>query len=44
MAYQPASKEEEEFLKNYDPSKYKNPGVATDGAIFARDTNKLKVL
>lgn len=44
MSYQPASKEEEEFLKNYDPTKYKNPGVATDGAIFARDKNRLKVL
>lgn len=44
MVYQPSSKEEEEFLKKYDPTKYKNPGVATDGAIFARDKNIIKVL
>jgi 8-oxo-dGTP diphosphatase len=46
MAYIPASKEEEEFLKNYDPSKYKKPAVSADGAIFAWDraNAKLRVL
>lgn len=37
MAYIPASKEEEEFLKNYDSSIYQKPSVAVDGAIFAWD-------
>ena len=35
MAYLPSCKEEEEFLKNFDPSKYQNPGVAADTALFA---------
>lgn len=34
MPYVPSSKEEEEFLKNFDPSKYQNPGVAADTAVF----------
>lgn len=44
MAYIPASKEEEQFLKSYDPSKYRNPGVAADTALFALDGNEIKLL
>ncbi len=46
ISYMPASKEEEEFFKNYDSSIYKKPSVSVDGAIFARDkkTGSLKLL
>lgn len=37
MKYQPKSKEEEEFLKNYDPNKYAKPSVAADCVLFAYD-------
>jgi len=36
--YIPHSREEEEFLKNYDPAKYQNPAVAVDCVIFAYDS------
>ena len=41
--YKPASREEEKFLKNYDSSKYKNPAVSADGAIFAWDEEESKM-
>lgn len=46
MAYIPRSKEEAEYLKNYDPSKYKNPAVAADVVLFGFDCEEksLKVL
>lgn len=44
MAYIPSSKEEEQILKAYDPSKYKNPAVAADTALFALDGDALKIL
>ena len=44
MAYVPSSPEEEEFLKNYDPAKYRNPGVAADTALFAVDEDGLSIL
>ncbi len=44
MAYIPSSSEEEQFIKNYDPSKYKNPAVAADTALFALDGDALKLL
>lgn len=44
MPYIPSCKEEEQFLKDFDPSKYKNPAVAADTALFAIDGNALKIL
>ncbi len=44
MPYIPSSPEEEQFLKNYDPTKYRNPGVAADTALFAVDENGLSIL
>lgn len=46
MKYVPSSKEEAELIANYDPTKFKNPAVAVDAAIFAYDKNdkKLKLL
>jgi 8-oxo-dGTP diphosphatase len=44
MAYVSSGKEEELFLKNFDPSKYKNPGVAADTALFALDGDSLNIL
>ena len=44
--YIPSSKEEMEFLKNYDASKYEKPGFALDTALFAIDysENSLNLL
>lgn len=44
MAYIPSSPEEEQFLKSYDPNKYRNPGVAADTALFAVDEGGLSIL
>jgi ADP-ribose pyrophosphatase YjhB (NUDIX family) len=44
MAYVPSGEEEAAFLRNFDPSKYKNPAVAADTALFAADGDALKVL
>ncbi len=44
MAYIPSGPEEAEFLKNYDPTKYQNPAVAADTAVFALDHDALKIL
>lgn len=44
MPYNPSCAEEEQFLKDFDPSKYKNPAVAADTALFAVDGNALKIL
>lgn len=44
MAYIPSGPDEELFLKNFDPSKYKTPGVAADTALFAIDKDSLKLL
>lgn len=44
MAYIPSSPEEEQFLKSYDPTKYRNPGVAADTALFAVDEIGLSIL
>ena len=46
MKYIPSCKEEAEMIANYDPSKYKNPAIAVDAAIFAYDKEikKLKLL
>lgn len=44
MVYVPSCKEEEQFLRNYDSSKYQNPALAADTALFAIDGDKLKIL
>lgn len=44
MTYIPSGKEEEQFLKSYDPSKYQNPAVAADTALFAVDGDSVKLL
>lgn len=44
MAYIPSSPEEAQFLKNYDPTKYRNPGVAADTTLFAVDEDGLSIL
>lgn len=44
MAYIPSSPEEDQFLKGYDPTKYRNPGVAADTALFAVDEEGLSIL
>lgn len=46
MKYQPKSKEEAEFLKNYNPDKYPKPSVAADCVLFAYDhsAQAMKVL
>lgn len=44
MQYIPSSVEEAEFLRKFDPSKYKNPAVAADTVLFAADGDTLKVL
>ena len=44
MAYIPSSPEEDQFLKNYDPTKYRNPGVAADTALFAVDEEGVSIL
>lgn len=44
MIYVPSCLEEELFIKNYDASKYKNPAVAADTAVFALDGESLKLL
>jgi len=43
--YRPESKEEEEFLKNYNPGKYKKPSVTTDIVVFTMsEERKLSIL
>lgn len=44
MPYVPSCEEEATFLSNFDPSKYKNPAVAADTALFAADGDALKIL
>ncbi len=44
MQYFPSSKQEEEFLKNFDPSKYQNPAVAADTALFCAKADGLFIL
>jgi ADP-ribose pyrophosphatase YjhB (NUDIX family) len=44
MAYIPSCAQEEQFLKNYDSSKYQNPAVAADTALFAVDEDGLSIL
>jgi len=44
MAYIPSSEEENQFLKSFDPGKYKNPAIAADAALFAIDGKALKIL
>jgi len=44
MAYVPSCAEEAQFLKEYNPDKYRKPAVAADTALFAADGDVLKVL
>lgn len=44
MTYKPSCKEEVEFLENFDPTKYQNPGVAADTALFAVRDDELYIL
>ena len=44
MTYIPSGKEEVEFLENFDPSKYQNPAVAADTALFCAADDALYVL
>lgn len=44
MTYIPSGPDEEKFLKEFDPSKYKTPAVAADTALFAVDKDSLKLL
>jgi 8-oxo-dGTP diphosphatase len=42
--YIPSSKEEEEYLKNYDPNHWPKPGVCADVAVFGYSKGKLYLL
>lgn len=44
MAYIPSDAEEALFLQNFDATKYKNPAVAADTALFALDADTVKIL
>jgi len=44
MAYIPSGPDEERFLKNFDPTKYRNPAVAADTALFAVDDQGISIL
>ena len=44
MNYVPSSEQEAQFLRDFDPSLYKNPAVAADTALFALGGDSLKVL
>lgn len=44
MVYIPRSKEEEEYLKNYDPNNWPKPGVCADVAVFGYSGQKLYLL
>jgi ADP-ribose pyrophosphatase YjhB (NUDIX family) len=44
MAYIPSGEEEAKYLREFDPSKYQNPAVAADTALFAADGDSLKIL
>jgi ADP-ribose pyrophosphatase YjhB (NUDIX family) len=44
MAYTPSCEEEAKYLQSFDPSRYQNPGVAADTALFAADGDALKIL
>jgi ADP-ribose pyrophosphatase YjhB (NUDIX family) len=44
MAYVPSGPDEEQFLRDFDPAKYRNPAVAADTAVFAVDEDGLFVL
>lgn len=44
MAYTPSCPEEAEFLKAYNPDKYKKPGFAADTAVFAMSADALHIL
>ena len=44
MPYVPSCEEEATFLRDFDPSKYQNPAVAADTALFAADGDALKIL
>lgn len=44
MTYKPSCKEEAQFLENFDPTKYQNPGVAADNALFAVKNDELYIL
>ena len=38
--YKPESIEEEEFLKKYNPDKYKKPSITTDIVVFTMSEDK----
>ncbi|MFA5675504.1 MAG: NUDIX hydrolase [Christensenellales bacterium] len=44
MDYIPSCAKERQFLNDFDASKYQNPAVAADIALFALDGNALKIL
>jgi 8-oxo-dGTP diphosphatase len=44
MAYIPSGPDEERYLKNFDPTKYRNPAVAADTALFAVDEQGICIL
>ncbi len=44
MVYIPRSKEEEEYLKGYDPNNWPKPSVAADIAVFGYSDKKLYLL
>ena len=44
MTYIPSGEEEINFLENFDPSKYQNPAVAADTALFCAADDALYVL
>lgn len=44
MAYIPSGPDEEQFLKNFDPSRYRHPAVAADTALFAVDEEGISIL
>lgn len=44
MAYIPSGEDEIRYLKEFDPTRYQNPGFAADTALFAVGENALSVL
>ena len=44
MGYIPSGEDEIRYLKEFDPTRYQNPGVAADTALFAVGEDALKIL
>ena len=44
MAYIPSGEDEIRYLKEFDPTRYQNPGFAADTAVFAVGEDALSIL